>query len=288
MRVAKSSKPGVALLSRYPVAGELARPSRVAMPRLPRLHAPGGTVHITGRCNNRAFCFTTPEDFQLLLTHLRDMLSLYASTCYAYTLMANHVHLLLQIPAQDPVARPLRWFFRETTRTWQRLHGHRGHFWERRYWACLVDDDRYALAALRYLDRNPVRAGLVADPATYPWSSCAAYAQSRPDPLVTFHPSYLALSPYPKVRQRQYRALLAPAADPRADVRNPRWTTERAVGSAAFLARHRLRPRLLGRIGIDHVKDTGHLLNAKGLVLRRGVFNSPGSCGAHETVSVSR
>jgi putative transposase len=209
---------------------------RVAMPRLPRLHAPGGTIHVTGRCNNRTFCFTTPDDFHMLLRHLGAMARTYEVRLYAYTLMANHIHLLLQAPATDPLARPLRWCFREITRAWQRAHGHRGHLWERRYWACLVDDDIHALTALRYLDWNPVRAGLVEDPAAYPWSSCAAYAAGAPNPLVTLHPSYLALSRYPKVRQRHYRDLLA-TKEPRADVRDPRWTTERAVGSPAFLAR---------------------------------------------------
>jgi hypothetical protein len=109
------------------------------------------------------------------------------------------------------------------------------------YWACLVEDDRYALAALRYLDRNhPVRAGLGEDPTAYPWSSCATYALGAPNSLITLHPSYLGLSRYPKVRQRHYRVLLAPSDEPRADARDPRWTTARAVGTAAFLARYSL------------------------------------------------
>ncbi len=112
-----------------------------------------------------------------------------------------------------------------------------------------MEEDIYALAALRYLDRNPVRADLVEDPVTYPWSSCAAYARGTANPLVTFHPSYLGLSRYPKVRQRHYRALLAPSDDPRADARDPRWTTERAVGTAAFLAGYALHRRPHGGIG---------------------------------------
>ncbi len=229
----------------YPLAADLARPAgRVAMPRLPRLHAPGGTVHVVGRCNNREFCFNTTEDFGILIAHLGEMARTYEVTLYAYTLMANHVHLLLQTPLRDPLARPLRWFFRETTRAWHRAQGRRGHFWERRYWACLVEDDMYALAALRYLDRNPVRAGLVEEPTAYPWSSSAAYALGASNPLITYHPSYLALSPYPAVCQRHYRALLAPSGEAQADARDPRWTSERAVGSPAFLKRflHR-RPR---------------------------------------------
>lgn len=228
-------------MQQYPRAAEVVRQAgRVAMPRLPRLHAPGGTVHVVGRCNNGEFCFTTPEDFRILLSRLDEMTRTHGVALYAYTLMANHVHLLLQAPLTERLARPLRWFFRETTRAWQPTRGRRGHFWGRRYWACLVDDDEYALAALRYCDRNPVRAGLVDEPASYPWSSCAAYAFGAPNPLVHFHPSYLALSAYPKVRQRHYRAMLAPSDDPRADARDPRWTTERAVGSEAFMARHGL------------------------------------------------
>ncbi len=104
------------------------------------------------------------------------------------------------------------------------------------------------LAALRYLDRNPIRAGLVNDPATYPWSSCATYALGSPNRMITFHTSYLALNPYAKVRQRQYRILLASSDDPRADARDPRWTTQRAVGSPAFVAQYVPRPRGRPRI----------------------------------------
>ncbi len=112
------------------------------------------------------------------------------------------------------------------------------------------------MAALRYLDRNPVRAGLVAAPPAYPWSSCAAYALGTPNRVITFHPSYLALSPYPKVCQRQYLALLAPSADPRADARDPRWSTQRAVGSPAdvvrYVPRRRGRPRSRPRPSQNH------------------------------------
>jgi putative transposase len=223
----------------YPLAHELLTPVlRVRMPRAPRLVAPGGTIHVVSRCNNREFYFAAAGDFQILLDHLHAMTRTYAVVLYAYTLMANHVHLLLQAPTTEPLGRPLRWFLTQTAKAFHKARGRRGHFWERRYHACLVEDDLYALAALRYLDWNAVRAGLVADPSTYPWSSCAAYATGAVNPRITPHPSYLALSPYPAVRQRHYRTLLAPSADPAADARDPRWTTQAVVGSPAFLARH--------------------------------------------------
>jgi putative transposase len=212
-------------MERYPLVDELLRPIlRVAMPRAARLSAPGGTGHVVARCNHREFCFTTPEDFELLLAHVRELRRTSEVPLDAYTLMANHSHLRLQAPTLDALGRPLRWFMPQTAKAVHRIRKRRGHFWERRY-----------------------RAGLVADPAPYPWSSCAASALGTPTPLITFPPSSLALSPSPQGRHRQFRTLLGPSADPRADARDPRWTTRRAVGSAAFLARS-LPPRGRRRI----------------------------------------
>ena len=222
----------------YPRVTDLLVPlGRVHMPRAPRLYAPSATVHVVARCNNREFAFAADADFEVLLTHLREMSRTYDVPVFAYTLMSNHVHLLLQAPKLDALGRPLRWYMTETAKAFHRTRGRRGHFWERRYHVCVVQGDAYVLAALRYLDRNPVRAGLGDDPAAYPWSSCAAYACGAPNPIVTTHPSYLALSPYPKVRQRHYRTLLAPSADAVADGRDAQWTTQRAVGRPAFVAR---------------------------------------------------
>jgi putative transposase len=227
------------MMTPYPRVDELLRPLLgVAMPRAGRIYAPEGTVHVVARCNNREFYFTTPGDFEVVLAYLGEMRRTYEVTLYAYMLMSNHIHLLLQAPRRDALGRPLRWFMTETAKAFHKARGRLGHFWERRYRAVVVEDELYALAALRYLDRNPVRAGLVVDPTACPWSSCAAYALGSPNPLITFHPSYLGLSPYPAVRHRHYRALLAPSPDPIADARDARWSTQRAVGTGAFVARY--------------------------------------------------
>jgi putative transposase len=195
-------------------------------------------MHVVARCNNREFYFTSAQDCELLLAHLHAMVRTYAVTVYAYTLMANHVHLLVQAPTHESLGRPLRWFMTERARAFHQARGRRGHFWERRYRAVVVEDELYGLAALRDLDRNPVRAGLVSEPTSYPWSSGAADALGVANPVITVHPSYLALSPDPKVRQRPYRALLAPSPEPNADGRDPRWSSQRAVGTAACVARY--------------------------------------------------
>jgi putative transposase len=144
----------------------------------------------------------------------------------------------------------------QTAKAFHKSRGRRGHFWERRYRACLVENDPYALIALRYLDRNPVRAGLVVDPSSYPWSSCAAYATGAANALITLHPTYLGLSPYAAVRQRHYRTLLEPSADPR-DARDSRWTTQRAVGSEAFVTPYRLGRRGQPRVAKATAQNRG-------------------------------
>jgi len=136
----------------YKQTDEILRPVlQIAIPRAPRIYAPGATVHVVARCNNREFYFTTAEDFKILLDHLREMGHAYEVKVFAYTLMSNHIHLLLQSPDADALGRPLRWFMTQTARTFHRLKGRCGHFWERRYRACLVEDDLYALAAFRYM-----------------------------------------------------------------------------------------------------------------------------------------
>jgi REP element-mobilizing transposase RayT len=77
------------------------------MPRLPRLQAPGSTVHVVGRCNNREFCFTTPADFMMLLAHLAEMARTYEVTLYGYTLMANHLsHVMGSVRGKGPSLGP--------------------------------------------------------------------------------------------------------------------------------------------------------------------------------------
>ncbi len=101
----------------YPLIDDLVGPVlRVMMPRAPRVIAPGGTMHVVTRCNNREFYFTAAADFELLVSHLRELVRTYEVTVYAYTLMSNHVHLLLQAPTHEALGRPLRWFMTETAR----------------------------------------------------------------------------------------------------------------------------------------------------------------------------
>ena len=99
----------------YPLIEDLVHPAlRVGMPRAPRVIAPGGTMHVGARCNHREFYFPTAEGFDGLVAHLRELVRTYEVAVHAYTLMSNHVHLLLQAPTHEALGGPIRGFMTET------------------------------------------------------------------------------------------------------------------------------------------------------------------------------
>lgn len=181
------------------------------MARLPRLDLADIPQHIVQRGNNRLPCFLDDEDRQRYLQCLRNGLTRFGCRLHAYVLMSNHVHLLLTPNEAGAVSRLMHTFARNYVGLFNGRHGRTGTLWEGRYKACLVDSGSYFLACSRYIELNPVRAWMVAQPDNYPWSSYAANAAGQADPLLTPHPEYLALGRDPAVRASAYRALFAEA-----------------------------------------------------------------------------
>ncbi len=101
--------------------------------------------------------------------------------------------------------RYVRWF--------NEVHGRRGTLWDGRFRSCIAEDEGYVLACHRYIELNPVRAGMVADPLDYPWSSHAAHARGPSSPLLTPHPQMLSLGAEQQVRRVAYRALFDETLD---------------------------------------------------------------------------
>lgn len=100
----------------------------MAVPRPGRLSAPAGTVQVVARCNNRESYLTAPEDFEGLLGHRQEVVRTDEARLQVYTLMSNHLHLLLQVPKLNALGRPLRWFMTETALAFHRARGRSGHF----------------------------------------------------------------------------------------------------------------------------------------------------------------
>ena len=178
------------------------------MSRQPRLTVPGYPHHIIQRGNNRQPIFTDRADYELLLDLLAEHARTQRVALHAYVLMSNHFHLLATPDTQEGVPALMQAVGRSYVRQFNRRHGRTGTLWEGRYRSTLIQAERYLLACMVYIDLNPVRAGMVADPAAYPWSSHAHYAGRRVDRLVTPHGLWWELGNTPFAREAAYAELV--------------------------------------------------------------------------------
>lgn len=184
------------------------------MPRPRRIDLPGIPQHIVQRGNDRQPCFFTEADYLRYRTLLREAALREGCAVHAYVLMTNHVHLLLTPQQPHAVSRTLQSLGRRYVRYINDTHHRSGTLWEGRYKANLVDDGDYLLHCHRYIELNPLRAAMVADPREYRWSSHHALAFCDADPLVQPHSAYLALAADPETRQRLYRDMVMATVDP--------------------------------------------------------------------------
>jgi REP element-mobilizing transposase RayT len=154
------------------------------MPRNPRIHVPGGYYHVILRGNNRGDIFLTGQDRKRLEGRFEDGLKRYGGRIHAYCWMTNHIHLVLQVEEQ-PVGNIMRWVASGYARQFNKTNKRRGHLFERRHKAILVQADSYLLALVRYIHINPTKAGVVKSPEDYRWSSYPAYLGLRDVPWLT-------------------------------------------------------------------------------------------------------
>ena len=178
------------------------------MARLPRLTLPGYPHHIIQRGNNRQVIFVDRDDFEAMLDLLAENAKKFAVAVHAYVLMDNHFHLLATPATADALPLMMQAVGRSYVRYFNHRHGRTGTLWEGRYRSTLIETERYLLACMVYIDLNPVRAGMVALPAAWPWSSHAHYLGQRVDKLVTPHALYWALGNTPFAREAAYAGLV--------------------------------------------------------------------------------
>jgi len=177
------------------------------MARLARLTVAGLPHHLIQRGNNRQPIFLDEFDCARYLRELGELAPVHGLAIHAYVLMPNHVHLLAT-PAEDAAfARLMQSLGRRYVRSFNARHRRTGTLWEGRYRSTVIESERYLLACMRYIELNPVRAGLVSEPADYRWSSHGHNVGLRIDGLVTEHALYWALGNTPFERQIAYRRL---------------------------------------------------------------------------------
>ena len=148
-----------------------------------RLVVPGYPHHVTQRGNRQLATFFVDNDYQDYLELLSANLQKAEVAIWAYCLMPNHVHLVAVPEATDGLARLLRITHHKYARFINERFGWQGHLWQERFHS-FVMDEAHLFAAVRYVELNPVRAGLCAEPYHWPWSSVHAHLFGRPDPVV--------------------------------------------------------------------------------------------------------
>ncbi|HEU0153258.1 MAG TPA: transposase [Arenimonas sp.] len=157
---------------------------------------------------DRMVCFARPWDYQRYLDELRTSAELTGCEVHAYVLMSNHVHLLVTPPETGATSRMMQRLGRRYVGYFNTCHVRTGPLWEGRFRSCPVQTDGYLLRCQRYIELNPVRAGMVATPLAYRWSSHSHFASGEANPLLTAHPTYLALAPDAARRREVYAALV--------------------------------------------------------------------------------
>ena len=157
------------------------------MARLARVVVPGYPHHVVQRGNRRLPTFFSDADYEAY----RSLVAEYGAACglevWAYCLMPNHVHLVVVPRTAQALARAIGEAHRRYTRRVNFREGWRGHLWQERFFSCVLDGP-HALAAVRYVERNPVRARLVARAWQWPWSSAAGHVSGQGDVLVRSNP----------------------------------------------------------------------------------------------------
>ena len=178
------------------------------MARLPRLTIPGYPHHIIQRGNNRQAIFAGSADYELLAALIDEHARKQHVAIHAYVLMSNHFHLLATPETEEGIPQMMQAVGRRYVRNYNLRQARTGTLWEGRYRSTLIQAERHLLACMVYMDLNPVRAAMVAEPADYPWSSHLHYIGRRTDKLITPHPLYWELGNTPFARDEAYAALV--------------------------------------------------------------------------------
>jgi len=163
------------------------------MTRLSRVSPAGVPVHVIQRGNNRQDCFVSDEDYGAYLNWLKEYSLKYRVDIHAWVMMTNHVHLLCTPRFEGGLSSMMQGLGRRYVQYFNVEYGRSGTLWEGRFKACLIQEERYLLEVYKYIELNPVRAEMVADPGEYRWSSYQVNGLGKASDLCTPHQEYLSL-----------------------------------------------------------------------------------------------
>lgn len=184
------------------------------MPRQPRYFIPHIPQHVIQRGVDRQAVFFGVQDYKLYRETLRTAADRHDCAIHAYVLMTNHTHLVITPGTERSLPLVMQAIGRGYVQKLNRHYNRTGPLWQGRYKASLIQDDLYLLSCYRYVELNPVRAGMVRHPGDYPYSSYHHNAVGESDALLTEHPVYQSLAASPEQRRAAYQALFADSIAP--------------------------------------------------------------------------
>lgn len=176
------------------------------MPRPLRILLPNTPHHIVQRGHNRQTIFVEDDDYNYYRDNLIHFKKEFGCRIYAYCLMTNHVHLVIE-PGDDPesLSRLMKGVAGRQTRYANKRKGRSGSLWEGRFKSSIISTADYLPACCRYIDLNPLRTGMVSAPQDYKWASYRCKAEGSDDQTVDFDTSYLSLGKNKRDRQTAYK-----------------------------------------------------------------------------------
>ena len=206
------------------------------MPRTARVLVPNTPHHIVQRGHNRASVFVEPGDFEYYLDTLREWKYELDLKVYAYCLMTNHVHLIVE-PGDDTdsVGKLMRRLAGRQTRLVNALECRTGTLWSGRYKASPIQTSRYLLACCRYVEINPVRAKMVAGPLDYRWSSYRAKVTDEGLDWLDMDPCYRSLGASSRERAKAYEIFVEGTDDDAHDLIRHAINSNQLTGDRRFI-----------------------------------------------------
>jgi putative transposase len=177
------------------------------MPRRSRIIVPGIPLHLIQRGNNRQACFFADEDYLFYLDWLEDYAKRADCLIHAFVLMTNHVHLLLTPENPDSAGNLMKQLGQRYVQYINRSYKRSGTLWEGRFRSCIIQQQEYLFSCQRYIEMNPVRAGIVQHPGEYKWSSYQANRQGKGFGFIQRHSLYQGLGRTDAERRMAYREL---------------------------------------------------------------------------------
>jgi putative transposase len=206
------------------------------MARQPRLTVAGYPHHVIQRGNNRQDIVRDDADRVRLLSLWLEYARQFKVSIHAWVLMDNHFHLLATPETDNGLPLMMQAVGRAYVRYFNLRHKRSGTLWEGRYRSTLIESERYLMACMVYIDLNPVRAGMVARPGDYLWSSHRHCIGQASDKLVSPHALFWGLGNTPFAREMAYAALVETGLHPTQQAQLTQATLSGwALGSASFL-----------------------------------------------------